>query len=111
MNFKLGDGKLLIDTTYNLVLTDFKAHLSESPSDYPEIVNWLKKPTTELQHILNQLNKLDCDKVNTFWIQSENSEQVDIFKFEWKTGCNQRDLGQLNLVFNEMKKVKEKYKD
>lgn len=107
MNFKVDGDDILIDTTYNLVLSDFRPHLKERAADFPMIVNWLKKPTNELQRIQDQLNKLQCERLHTFKIQVENS--VDVFEYEWASDCNRMDVGQLNSVLEELNLVKRKY--
>lgn len=109
MNFRVDGEAILIDTTYNLVFSDFRPHLKEPAADFPMIVNWLKKPINELQSIQNQLNKLQCDKVHAFLIQVENGSRVDVFRYEWASDCNQMDVGQLNSIFEELNLVKRKY--
>ena len=114
LNFRVSDKELLIDTTYNLKSSDFRTHYIERTADYPEIAKFLMKSSKELKDLQNKLNKLnqvDCGKLNTFWIQLQKSKEIELVKYEWTIKCNPNDLGQVNLVFAEMKKLKNKYKN
>jgi hypothetical protein len=113
INFRISDKELLIDTTYNLKLADFKIHFTEKTTDYPEITEFLKKPSIELVDLkekLDELNKINCGRPKTFWIQIKGTKEFELITYEWTDECNPQNIGHVTSVFEEMSRLKDKYK-
>lgn len=110
MNFKVRDNELIIDTTYDLNVHDFKAHHFERLEDYPEIAEFLKKSVTELLDMQNAMSKISCENRNQFWIRYDNGTNLNLIKFRGTADCDPTQRGTLASVYLEMKKLKDKYK-
>jgi hypothetical protein len=113
INFRVIDDELLIDTTLNLKLEDFKIHFKERADSYPEIKEFLNKTSIEFVLLKERIDKLDkpnCGRQNTFWVQIEGTEKLDSILFHWPHKCNRKNIGRVNSVLEEMLKLKDKYK-
>jgi hypothetical protein len=103
----------LIDTTYNLKAEDFKIHFTEKTTDYPDITEFLKKSSIELVDLkekLDEQNKLNCGRPKTFWIQIKGTKEFELITYEWTDECNPQNIGRVTSVFEEMSRLKDKYK-
>jgi DNA-directed RNA polymerase specialized sigma subunit len=110
INFRVRDNELLIDTTYDLNVHDFKTHHFERLEDYPEIANFLKKPVTELHDLQNAMNKISCENRHQFWIRYDDGTKLTLIKFRGTNDCDPTQRGTLASVYQEMEKLKDKYK-
>jgi hypothetical protein len=110
LNFKIDGHKLLIDTTYELKSQEFKAHYIERLEDYPEIANFLNKSVTELSDLQNEMNKISCDNLHQFYFHYGNGTKLDQMKFKGTDACDPTHRGTLSSVYQEMKKLQDKYK-
>lgn len=113
INFRISDKYLFIDTTYNLRLPDFKTHFTERTTDYPEITNFLMKSSIEMMDLkkkLNELNKTNCGRPKTFWVQFKGTKEFQLINYELTDECNPQNIGHVSSIFEEMSRLKDRYK-
>jgi hypothetical protein len=110
MNFKIDGNKLLIDTTYELKSGEFNTHYIERREDYPEIAKFLSKSVTELSDLQNEMNKTNCDNLHQFYFQYKNGTKLEKMTFNGTDACDPTHRRTLSSVYQEMKKIQDKYK-
>ena len=110
INFRVQDNKLQIDTTYDLKPNDFRAHHVEELQDYPEIDKFLIELVTELQDLQNETNKISCDSRHEFWVKYDSGTKLNLIKFRGADDCDSTHFRTFNLVYQELKKLQNKYR-
>lgn len=110
INFRVQGNELQIDTTYNLKPNDFRTHHVEKLQNYPEIDKFLKESVTALQDLQNEMNKISCDSRHEFWIQYDDGTKPNLIKFRGTDDCDSTHFRNFNLVYQELKKIQDKYK-